>query len=94
MGNWLVATFPGLYATLTGRTNAQFVGYCQPALAADSPTLEARVLALALSVYATSESLAGTAAECFGLKVKNHGVGASAFNVGSMGSALGFENGS
>ena len=53
------------------------------------PTVEAQVLATALSVYATTLSLGGTAGQAYGFTVTTTGLGADAYNVGGDGAAFG-----
>jgi hypothetical protein len=54
--------------------------------------LDAQVMATALSVYVTNQTLAGTAATQYGFKVTQDGVGVDTFNVGSDGAAVGKAN--
>jgi hypothetical protein len=56
------------------------------------PKLDAQVLATALAVYVTNQTLAGTTASSYGFHVTASGVGASTFNVGSNGAAFGVAN--
>lgn len=51
------------------------------------------MLATALAVYVTNETLAGTTASSFGFQVTASGVGAATFNVGSSGAAFGVADG-
>ena len=54
--------------------------------------MDAQTMAVALSVYVTNETLAGTIAENFGFLVTANGVGVSTFNVGSNGDAFNVED--
>src|SRR5207302_1774326 len=55
-------------------------------------TVEAEVLATALNVYATTQSLGGTAGLNFGFIVTATGLGAESFNVGANAAAFGVAN--
>ncbi|MFO0815076.1 MAG: SdrD B-like domain-containing protein [Gemmatales bacterium] len=105
LSNWLAATFPNMYgasagiSNLTGKTNQQvanlyvslFKRNGQTSLGGP-PKLDAQVLATALAVYVTKQSLAGTVAAAYGFEVSADGVGAATFNVGNKGAALGVSN--
>jgi hypothetical protein len=56
------------------------------------PKVEAQVLATALSVYATTSSLGGTAGVAYGFTVSAAGLGARGYNVGGAGAAFGVAN--
>lgn len=88
---------------LTGMTNAEVADfYCSLfrrkkreaiQLGLGGPTkMDAQTMAVALSVYVTNETLAGTIAENFGFLVTANGVGVSTFNVGSNGDAFNVED--
>jgi len=49
-------------------------------------------LALALSVYVTTSSLAGNTATSYGFAVSSTGLGAATVNVGASGAAFGVDN--
>src|SRR5262249_29399476 len=66
----------------------------QQLFALKGPNAQAEVLATALNVYATTQSLGGTAAQAYGFTVTAAGLGAYSFNVGSFGDAFGFVNNS
>jgi uncharacterized delta-60 repeat protein len=95
LSSWLVATFPNLYGIttgandLTGFTNAQVAAYYQNLFSTPGPKLEAEVLAVALDVFATTQSLGGNAGTAYGFNVTTYGLGAFSFNVGSSGAAFG-----
>jgi hypothetical protein len=93
LGNWLATNFPNLYASLAGKTNSEVAAYYQGRFSVKGQKLEAQVLATALAVYVTNQSLAGTAAVPYGFVVTAEGVGAATFNVGSRGEAFGVANG-
>jgi hypothetical protein len=105
LANWLAATFPNMYglnagaSNLTGKTNEQiatlFTGLFKRTAATapgGPPKLDAQVLATALAVYVTNETLAGTTAAAFGFQVTANGVGYATFNVGDNGAAFGVAN--
>jgi hypothetical protein len=50
------------------------------------------VLATALNVYATTQSLGGPAGQAYGFTVTATGLGADSFNVGADGAAFGVAN--
>lgn len=52
-------------------------------------SLEPKVLATALNVYATTLSLGGTSGQAYGFTVTAAGLGADSFNVGADGAAFG-----
>jgi hypothetical protein len=53
------------------------------------PKIEAEVLATALSVYVTNQTLAGNVAASYGFEVSEFGLGIATYNVGSSGAAFG-----
>ena len=87
---WLRA--PGRSNNLTGKTNIQVATYYHSLYSTTSSLLEERVLATALSVYATTSSLGGTAGMFYGFNVSAGGLGAQTYNVGSNGAAFGVAN--
>lgn len=105
LANWLAATFPNLYGAnagdhdLTGKENWQVADFYQTLFhehgkAGGVPKLDAQVLATALSVYVTNETLAGTTAANYGFTVTTNGLGVRTFNVGDNGAAFGVADGS
>jgi hypothetical protein len=99
VGHWLAVTFPNMYASMDGETNAQVAAFYKTlfARAARSapggpPKTDAQVMATALAVYVTNQSLAGTTAATYGFQVTTYGVGEKTFNVGSDGAAFGVAN--
>jgi len=88
LGDWLAATFANLFGTLPGVDNAGVAAYFQHLFALQGPKLDAQVMATALSVYVTDQSLAGTTAAAYGFEVTAGGLGAAIFNVGSSGTAF------
>lgn len=105
LGNWLAATFPNMYgaqagaASLAGKTNAQIADIYTALFKRNAntspggpPKLDAQVLATALAVYVTNETLAAVTAAAYGFQVTVHGVGVSTFNVGARGAAFGVTN--
>ncbi len=99
LSSWLAETMPNLFGAtagarnLTGRTNAQVAQAFS--LIADSKRdrAYAQVFALALNVYATTQSLGGSSGQNF-FKITAVGLGAAEFNIGSNGAVAGVANGS
>jgi hypothetical protein len=95
LGNWLASNFPHLFGAaagtdnLTGKTNAQVAAFFRDEFNTGAESLDARVLATALSVYVTDASLACNAAAAYGFRVTPFGVGIATFNVGKYGAAVG-----
>lgn len=105
LANWLAETLPNMYGAsaggnnLTGKTNDQvavfYVTLFKRTSAVDGPPkLDAQVLATALSVYVTNQTLSGNTAASYGFTVTTYGLGASTINVGSNGDAFGVANNS
>ncbi|MBM3999049.1 MAG: hypothetical protein FJ297_05810 [Planctomycetes bacterium] len=106
LGNWLAATFPNMYGagagtnSLAEKTNAEVAAYYKVLFSRNGktaggggpPKMEAQVLATALAVYVTNQTLAGNTAAAYGFTVSQYGVGAAQFNVGSRGVAFGLAN--
>jgi hypothetical protein len=96
LANWLALTFPKLYGAqagvhnLFGQSNAQVAAFYQTLLS--SSVLDAEVLATALNVYATTQSLGSTTGQAYGFTVSATGLGADSFNVLSSGAAFGVAN--
>lgn len=100
LGNWLASTFPNMYAALDGLSNAQVAAHYKTLFGRNGqsspggpPKVDAQVMATALAVYVTNESLAGNTASSYGFQVGQYGVGAATFNVGSNGAAFSVANG-
>jgi hypothetical protein len=96
LGHWLAATFPNLYGPLDGLTNARVAAYYNTLFArtaqaapAGPPKVDAQVMATALAVYVTNQSLAGTTAAAYGFQVTADGVGTRTVNVSGNGAAFG-----
>jgi hypothetical protein len=98
LANWLAATFPNMYGSgagshnLTGQTNTQVAAFFQILWAEHHDEPDAQVLATALNVYASTTSLGGTAGQVYGFVPTADGLGASSFNVGTDGAAVGVAN--
>jgi hypothetical protein len=98
LANWLAATFPNLYGAgagannLTGKSNAQVAAFYLSQFALGGPKVEAQVLATALSVYASTQSLGGTAGQAYTFRISAAGLGAYTYSVGSDGAAFGVAN--
>jgi hypothetical protein len=89
LGDWLATTFANMYGALLGVDNAGVASYFQNLFAqSGGPKLDAQVMATALSVYVTTQSLAGNTAAAYGFEVTAGGLGATTFNVGSSGAAF------
>lgn len=99
LGNWLATTFPNLFGAnagannLAGKTNAEVAAVFQRLFVAKGMKLEAQVMATALAVYVTNQTLAGTVAADYGFVVTHDGVGIATVNVGTRGAAVGQANG-
>ncbi len=95
LANWLTLTFPNLYGVsagahnLFGKTNTQVAAFFQTLYPS---MVDADVLATALNVYASTQSLGGTTAQTYGFTVTTLGLGASSVNVGGSGAAFGVAN--
>jgi hypothetical protein len=100
LANWLALSFPNLYGAqagahnLFGKTNVQVAGFFQTLLSVPTNVLAAEVLAAALNVYASTQSLGGTAAQAYGFVVTAMGLGANSMNVFGSGAAFGVANNS
>jgi len=93
LGNWLAATFPNIYGCLAGKTNCQVAEYYTKVFkTCKSPKLDAQVLATALAVYVTNQTLAGDVAEKYGFEISLAGTGGLCWNVGCKGGAFGVPN--
>src|SRR5262249_6235255 len=87
---------------LAGKTNAQVGAIYQTlftlnghtALGRGPPKVDAQVMAMALAVYVTNQTLAGTTASSYGFVVTASGVSSHTFNVGNNGAAFGVANNS
>jgi uncharacterized delta-60 repeat protein len=97
---WLAGTFVNLFGAdagtvnVTGMTNAQVAAFYEMLLLSPGgPRVYAQVMATALNVYATTQSLGGMAASQFGFRVTATGLGAESVNVGDDGAAFGVGNG-
>jgi hypothetical protein len=94
LSSWLATSFPNLYGFLWGSMNADVAAFYQSQFALSGPKAEAQLLATALSIYATTRSLGGTAGQSYGFTVTDAGLGAYSFNVGPDGEAFGMANNS
>ncbi len=98
LSTWLASAFTNLYGAgagannLTGETNNQLAAFYQSQFALSGSNLEAEVVATALNVYATTQSLGGTIGQAYGFTVSADGLGADSFNVGADGAAFGVAN--
>jgi subtilisin family serine protease len=99
LGSWLAATLPNLFGknagahNLAGKSNADIAAFVQSEASQRGEDLTARVLATALSVYATNSTLDPTSAAAqYGFTVSGYGVGTASVNVGGNGDAFGVAN--
>ncbi len=99
LGNWLATNFNNLIGAdagsannLAGKTNAQVAAYYQSLYSNAAKKPEADALALALNVYVTNSTLAGTTATSYGFAVSSTGLGGSTANVGTGGAAFGIND--
>jgi hypothetical protein len=94
---WLAATFPNLFGVnagtdnLAGMTNLEVARFYQLLLRRRGTKLEAEVLALALSICASTPALGGTDVGS-GVNVSVLGLGPQWFGVGRHGAACGVPN--
>jgi hypothetical protein len=88
LGNWLASTFPNMFGSFAGKTNAQVGQAFITRFQVSGIKLDAQVLAVTFAVYATDYDLGGTAASAYGFRVNEAGLGAALFNVGSKGEAF------
>ncbi|HEV3146197.1 MAG TPA: SdrD B-like domain-containing protein [Gemmataceae bacterium] len=99
LGNWLADTFKNIFGVnagsnnLAGKTNAQVAAAFQQKFVVRGQKLDAQVMATALSVYVTNQTLAGTTATAYGFTVSQYGAGIATVNVGNDGAAVGQANG-
>jgi hypothetical protein len=86
--DWLAASYPNLYGAgagandLTGRTNVQVAAFYRSQFA--PYRVKAQVLATALSVYASTSSLGGSAGAAYGFLASTTGLGARSVNVAGV----------
>lgn len=95
LGNWLASMFPNLYganagaSNLAGKTNAEVAATYQQRFMVNGQKLDGQVMATALAVYVTTESLAGNVATVYGFRVTQAGTGTTTINVQDCGAAAG-----
>ena len=95
---WLAATLPNLFGAaagafnLTGMSNAEVAVFYQWLRHQRGRKLEAEVLAVALSIYATTPTLGGGTGGLGGFNVSALGLGPEWVSVGRSGSAFGVTN--
>ena len=66
--------------------------FYQSLFALPGSNVEAQVLAIALDVYATTQSLGGALGQAYGFTDSANGLGADSVNVGTDGAAFGVKN--
>lgn len=101
LGSWLAATFPNMYGMLDGVSNTDVASHYKSLFGRNGqsspggpPKVDAQIMATALAVYVTNQSLAGNTATAYGFQVTQFGVGTRTFNVGIRGAAFGVANNS
>ncbi len=92
LGDWLAITLPNMFGQLTGQSNADVGSYFRTLFAVRGQKLEAQVMATALAVYITNQTLAGNAGGAYGFVVTQYGVGSRKYNVGTNGAAFGVQD--
>ena len=91
IGSWLADTMPQTFGDLTGASPQQVaLVYQQQFVLKDK--LDAQVMATALSVYATNNSLGGLQATPYGFSAGTYGLGDATWNIGASGAAFGVSN--
>ncbi len=99
LSSWLSETLPNLFGALagtrnlTGRTNAQVAQAFSLVEDSKRDRAYAQVFALALNVYASTQSLGGSSSQSH-IKVSPFGLGAAEFNISVYGAVAGVVNGS
>ncbi len=94
LGNWLAATLPSIFGVdaggnnLAGQTNAEIAAAYQKRFLVKGVKLDAQVMATALSVYATCETLGGNWAAAYGFAVSQYGLAYSTYQIGANGLAF------
>src|SRR5439155_18803007 len=94
-------TFPNMYASLDGITNGGVAAFYKTLFARNGqsspggpPKMDAQVMATAVAVYVTNQTLAGNTAAAYGFQVTANGVGTRTLHVGNRGAAFGVANNS
>ena len=106
LANWLATTFPNLYGGtsknpnyLADKTNAEVAALFIKLFNGATPKADAQVLATALSVFTTTNSLnTGSSSRAlatqYGFTLSNAGAGAALWNVSNNGAAFSLPNNS
>ena len=102
LSSWLAETMPNTFGANAGANNLRGLTPQQVAAIfldrfAATDKLDAQIMATALNVYATNQSLVGAAASyaaSYGLTVTQYGLGGSSWNIGSDGGAFNVSNNS
>ena len=94
LSSWLGASFPNLYGAgagvnLIGEENAQVAAFYKTQFALPDTNVQVQILATALDLYATTQSLGGATGQAYGFTVSAAGLGPDSFTVGADGAALG-----
>jgi uncharacterized repeat protein (TIGR01451 family) len=95
LGTWLVTTLPNVFggAALGNKTNTTIASTYLSYYNASGQKNLAQLMATALNIYASTQSLGGTTATAYGFSVTAAGLGAAQFDIGSNGAAFGVANG-
>lgn len=96
LGNWLAATFPNMFGSLSGKTNGEVASICREVFKtkkknrgiAGPAKLDSQVMGTAFALYVTNGTLAGQTAEAYGFLVTENGLAAATVNVGESGIAF------
>jgi hypothetical protein len=84
-----------MFGNMAGKSNAQVAAIYQQVFAYKGEKTEAQFFATALSMYATSNLLAGgNYSASYGFSLTQDGAGVATFNVGSNGAVVGVSNNS
>jgi hypothetical protein len=96
LGDWLAATFPHMFGSLSGtndlagQSNASVASFFQGRFVVHGQKLDAQVLATALAVYVTDPTLDNTGVGTqYGFTVSGNGLATATYNVGTNGAAFG-----
>jgi hypothetical protein len=92
LGNWLGTNFSCLFGSLKGKANSVVAAAFLTDFGVTGQKTYAQILGGAFAIYFTSSNLAGNGAAKYGFNVSPGGTGAKAYNVGSLGTAIGLQN--
>lgn len=96
LGLWLAAKFPRIWGldadgrNLNGKTNVEIAAYAKALFAVKGMKLDLQVLGVALAVYVTDPTLAGSElAAAYGFTAPPPGTATMTYNIGNHGAAFG-----